>query len=113
MSTKDPIPKTRDRECKAVNQLRRLLRENERFANGERNRLSTAREESRARGRLENGEAAKYLAVLALRAQERGRARNGPTLTIGVGELGKTGCLAQFAPDIAAVRWLAAAAPSH
>jgi len=89
VSTKDRIPKTRDRDCKAVNQVRCLVRENERFANGERNRLSQVRDESRRR--LENGEAGKYLAVLALRAQERGRSRNGPMSTTGVGESGKKG----------------------
>jgi hypothetical protein len=35
VSTKAPIPKTRDRECKPVNQVRAFLREKERFANGE------------------------------------------------------------------------------
>jgi len=87
VSAKDRIPKTRDRECKAVNQVRTSLREKERFANGERNRLSETREESCARGRLKNGEAGKYLAVLALRAQEGDRTRNGPASTTGVGGL--------------------------
>jgi hypothetical protein len=91
VSTKDPIPKMQDRECEAVNQVRRPLRENERFANGERNLLSSGVQKGRVPGRTENVKAGNYLALLALRAKEGGRARNGSASTNGVGELGKNG----------------------
>lgn len=83
MSTKEPIPKTRDRECKPVNQVRRRLRENERFANGERNLLSSRARKGLAQGRAENEKAGKSFALLVLRTEAGGHARNGLASTTG------------------------------